>query len=438
MKKNWLIISHAFNMDGRAASLTVTDKIPYLLSFGILPTVISSITGSKDSRFEHYQLLPWGPSGLRFDFRHWFAIRFGRGVFYKVITILFSFALLPFVLLERVILGLSSQSSWSLPTAFKGIQLVKQGKVDFIYSAGSAWSAHYSAWIIKKITGVTWLAEIHDPMVMRNDESDLGFSPRANRDLRFLQKLEGLICADADFICQFTDGALNYMYERHPEAKSKGFLIFPGSEPPGCHEPLPESHLYTDHLNFCHFGSLAKNRSLVPLLEVLNDFFKANPDARDIIRLQVYGTPLDDSSRSSVDALNLHDVVVINGRVEGDPVTGKSGRERIMGLMRSADVLLGLHGDFEWCAEYFPSKFYDYYWTNRPIFAITNRNAQLDSILTERCAYLSHTYEKSSIYKSVEMVFDDWKAKNLRLMPFRPISPKDAVERIIDRCDILN
>jgi hypothetical protein len=136
--------------------------------------------------------------------------------------------------------------------------------------------------------------------------------------------------------------------------------------------------------------------------------------------------------------LNLHDVVVINGRVEGDPVTGKSGRERIMGLMRSADVLLGLHGDFEWCAEYFPSKFYDYYWTNRPIFAITNRNAQLDSILTERCAYLSHTYEKSSIYKSVEMVFDDWKAKNLRLMPFRPISPKDAVERIIDRCDILN
>ena len=26
-RSKWLIISHAFNMDGRAASLTITDKI---------------------------------------------------------------------------------------------------------------------------------------------------------------------------------------------------------------------------------------------------------------------------------------------------------------------------------------------------------------------------------------------------------------------------
>jgi hypothetical protein len=109
-----------------------------------------------------------------------------------------------------------------------------------------------------------------------------------------------------------------------------------------------------------------------------------------------------------------------------------------MGLMRAADVLLGLHGDFEWCAEYFPSKFYDYYWTNRPIFAITNRNPQLDSILTERCAYLSHTSDRLSIYNSIELVWNDWNSKNLRVMPFRPISPKDAVEKIIDHCGILS
>ena len=57
VKKNnrWLLLSHAFNMDGRAASLTITDKVPYLLEAGIRPTVFSAITGMKDARFTHKQ-----------------------------------------------------------------------------------------------------------------------------------------------------------------------------------------------------------------------------------------------------------------------------------------------------------------------------------------------------------------------------------------------
>ena len=46
--RTWLILSHAFNMDGRAASQTITDKIPRLRERGINPVVISAITGRKD------------------------------------------------------------------------------------------------------------------------------------------------------------------------------------------------------------------------------------------------------------------------------------------------------------------------------------------------------------------------------------------------------
>ena len=72
-KRRWLILSHAFNMDGRAASQTITDKIPYFLDAGIEPTVLSSITGIQDERFLHRQFLAWGPAAFRFDFRHWIA-----------------------------------------------------------------------------------------------------------------------------------------------------------------------------------------------------------------------------------------------------------------------------------------------------------------------------------------------------------------------------
>jgi len=42
--EKWLILSHAFNMDGRAASHTITDKIPHFFGTGITPIVISAPT----------------------------------------------------------------------------------------------------------------------------------------------------------------------------------------------------------------------------------------------------------------------------------------------------------------------------------------------------------------------------------------------------------
>lgn len=432
-KSKWLIISHAFNMDGRAASLTVTDKIPYLLKRGISVSVISSVAGFRDKKFAHYQLLPWGPSGLRFDFRHWVAAIFGRGLVYKFLTLLASIFLLPFIAIERFLFGLSSHSSWAFPAALKGFLLVKRGDVDLIYSSGGAWSAHYAAWIIKRLTGVTWIAEIHDPMVIRDDEEDDGIRPRKGKDAQFLQKLEGLICSDADHIWWFTDGALNYAKHRHPELGSKGFVIFPGSEPPGCHGALPNFHSYGECLNISHFGSLANDRSIAPVLEALNIFFQRIPVAKSRVKLHVYGAPLDFISRETSDRLKMQSIVIAHGRIEGDSQTGETGRERIMKLMRASDVLLVLHGNYEWCAEYIPSKLYDYYWTNRPILAVTNRNPQLNQILASRNAYLSDTNNTSSIVEAIEKIWNDWQANSLRIMPFKPVSPENAVQEILDR-----
>lgn len=99
--------------------------------------------------------------------------------------------------------------------------------------------------------------------------------------------------------------------------------------------------------------------------------------------------------------------------------------------MRTSDILLGLHGNYEWCAEYIPSKLYDYFWTNRPILAVTNRNAQLDKILIARNAYLCHTLDIKSIVEAIRLIWFDWQKKSLRIMPFEPISPEVAVEQIL-------
>lgn len=107
MKKNerWLILSHAFNMDGRAASQTITDKIPFLLKKNIDPIIVSACTGKKDSLFPHYQIFPLGGAGLKFDLRHYLKGRLNKGIRYKILITLLSLTLTPFILVEKILLA---------------------------------------------------------------------------------------------------------------------------------------------------------------------------------------------------------------------------------------------------------------------------------------------------------------------------------------------
>lgn len=433
-KKRWLILTHAFNMDGRAASLTITDKIPYLLEAGVEPIVFSAITGIKDQRFPHYQFIAWGPSGFRFDFRHWVANKYGRGLIYKVSTGTVSVLLAPLIAIEKLLLGYSSQWSWAIPAFLHGWRLIRAGKVDVVMSVGSAWSAHLAGVWLKKATGIELISEVHDPLVIRKDPNDQGFEKPKNRDARFRHYLENQLTRFSDKVWWFTQGALHYAKVRNPNLNTvdnaQGFVVTPGAEPPGGLS-MNKTHTYTPQLNLCHFGSLANDRSLSTILKALVPLFEKYPEARKAVRVHAYGAPLDSLSIEAISQFGYSDVLLAHGRLEKDPVSGKSGRERVVEKMQEADVLVLLHGNDEWCAEYIPSKFYDYLWAGRPMWGITHRNPQLDQMLLDRGAYLSAEGDAEGIAMALERIWLDWQGKVLIEPVWKPIGVDQAVNTIL-------
>lgn len=433
-KKRWLILTHAFNMDGRAASLTITDKIPYFLEAGVEPVVFSAITGIKDQRFPHHQFIAWGPSGFRFDFRHWVANKYGRGLFYKLATGAVSVLLAPLIAIEKFLLGYSSQWSWALPAFVRGYILICSGKVDVIYSIGSAWSAHLAGVWLKRATGLPLISEVHDPLVIRKNLNDQGFEKPKNRDARFRHYLESQLCKYSDYVWWFTDGALHYAKVRNPNlntpGNARGFVVMPGANPPG-EMNVASQHQYGEHLNLCHFGSLANDRSLSIVLQAAHTLFQKYPDARNHLRVHAYGAPLDALSISAINQYGFSDVLLAHGRLERDPFSGKSGRERVAQKMQEADALILLHGNDEWCAEYIPSKFYDYLWSGRPIWGITHRNSQLDQMLLDRKSYLSADGHEEGIAMALEKIWLDWQQKQLLQPIWKPIGVDQAVSGIL-------
>jgi hypothetical protein len=232
----------------------------------------------------------------------------------------------------------------------------------------------------------------------------------------------------------FTEGALHYAKVRNPNLNTPGnalgFVVMPGANPPGTIHKS-KIHQYGGHLNLCHFGSLANDRSLSTILRAANTLFAKYPEARQHLRVHAYGAPLDRLSLDAIVKYGYSDVLLAHGRLERNLSTGKSGREQVAQKMQEADVLILLHGNDEWCAEYIPSKFYDYLWSGRPIWGITHRNPQLDQMLLDRQSYLSADGDDQGIAMALERIWLDWQSQRLIEPSWNPVGVDQAVNSIL-------
>ncbi|AXS78702.1 hypothetical protein HYN24_00795 [Dechloromonas sp. HYN0024] len=422
---HFLILSHGFNMDGRAASQTITDKLPFLSAHGVHLSVLSAVTGIRDKAVTHQQLLPWGPSGLRFDLRHMLRLRIGKGFAYRMIMLVVSIVLLPLIVLERALFGLQSQWSWAFPAAIRGALMLRKTAGTVVYSTGGAYSAHLAAYWLKRWLGAPWIAEIHDPMVRP------GQVPQT-RDQRFQAWLEKMICTHADRVWWFTEGALRGAQARNPQLAARGFVVFPGANPP----TVQASYRRGEQLVFAHFGSLDATRSLAPFVRTLGQWLQRYPERRRQIRVDIYGGALDTDSSKLAETLGIESLMVCHGRLEACPESGLSGRERVMIKMHEADCLLLMHGMIPECPEYIPSKVYEYFWTRRPVLALTWRNPQLDRLVIEHGGYVAPTDDQAAILNGIDSIYADWSAGCLTMTPEAspPLGVEQAVRRILDEC----
>src|SRR5271169_2793216 len=402
-KQVWLVLSHGFNMDGRAASQTITDKIPHMLNLGVEPIVVSAITGKKDKVVEHHQVLPAMPVALRFDLRHYLKQRISNPYIYRFSMTLISLVLLPFYLIEKLFVRIETHWSWAITAYFTGACIIRTRKPVLIYSTGGAYSAHLAGYWLSRRFGLPWIAEIHDPMIFP------GLTKNKMR-MRFSAKLEGIICKHAHVVWWFTEEALARARARHPELGDRGHCIIPGANPP---EFPRVPYRRGQHLVIGHFGSLAETRNLEIFLLGLRRVLENNPQWSEHIRLHLYGGGIDPVSSRALRDFPYPFMIEQFGRLETDPKTGESGRDQVLRRMNAADCLLLLHGTVPFCEEYIPSKMYEYLWTQRPILALVWRNPQMERMLRELGHWAVKADDADSIATALEELYTRWMQDDL-------------------------
>jgi hypothetical protein len=124
------------------------------------------------------------------------------------------------------------------------------------------------------------------------------------------------------------------------------------------------------------------------------------------------------------------------GRLEACAETGLSGRERVVKRMHEVDCLLLMHGMIPECPEYIPSKLYEYFWSRRPVLALTWRNEQLDALVREHGGMVASTDDQEAVVSAIASAYAAWQAGTLDAESQRalPLGVGQAVEKILCEC----
>jgi hypothetical protein len=406
---HWLILSYFSNIDGKASSQHLDDRLPYLQSLGKRPVLLSSLCGERRLDVPHFRVPSVAPSGIRFELRY--LKRRNRTLKMTLLPALF--AVLPFYFLEKIVINLESEWSW-FPLAFlRGIHLCGKYHPELIYSTGGPASAHLAAGMAAHFRKIPWIAELQDPLVFKDWS-------RSRTALKINSSLERFILQRASAVVFLCEGAKERAVERTGIDPSKARVIYPGAS-----SALDPRVRYSrgQFCRFAHFGSLGGSRNVESFLEALQIVFSKNPDLVKTVRFDLYGT-MDTLSRNLIADFKYPEVITDYGKIP---------RRDALCAMQRSDVLVLIQNRDDLSYETIPSKVYEYFQMKRPVLGLVYRNSHLKRMLEDNGHFAAEADTVPEIAEHIIAIENSWRSGDFisSESASSPYTVQDAVEQLL-------
>lgn len=258
-----------------------------------------------------------------------------------------------------------SQVGWVPVAVLAGLRLRRRHSIDSILTSGPPHSAHLIGWWLKRLTGVSWIADLRDPWV---GSPQVPLSLRSGLSDRLEARLERAVVRGADRVVLLTERARESFRQRYPDQLPTRLVTITNGFDAEDFSPLPAippEAVFT----VVHAGTLYYRRSPRALLTAIANLVGRGTIPRSDIQLVFAGEIADG-----------HDVtgLAASGPLAGViRITGSLSHQEALSWMRRADVLcLFAQGQ----TEQIPAKAFEYLAAGAPILAITGEGATSDLI----------------------------------------------------------
>ncbi|MBU8713066.1 glycosyltransferase family 4 protein [Brevibacillus parabrevis] len=284
-----------------------------------------------------------------------------------------------------------------LPNALKlGREIMRQEKIDVIFSTSGPVTNHLIAEKLADEFGCKWVADFRDPWTQNMHTSGIPWRERLE------ERMEARVMAKADAITTVTATFAENFRKKHQERIKRMELIYNGFDQ-GDFQGLAPSHAAPGKFHAVYAGILYQKRNPRLLLQAIRELIDEGKVDRQELMLSfagVFDYPGYSENRDCVEALELGDIVRVLGNLP---------HKEALGLMKSADALL-LIGDVSSDAgAYIPGKLYEYMGIGNPILALNKAGEATEIIENFRLGQVADPEQKDAIKEAYWKLYREWK-----------------------------
>ena len=289
-----------------------------------------------------------------------------------------------------------------LPYAVKsGVKIVRNTNVDVMFSTSPPNSSHLVAYLIKKLTGVPWVADFRDEWTQnpfRSNPSGL------NRKLNRL--LEKGVLEYADKIVTTTPLMTQDISKLVNRPKHDFITITNGFDLSDFSFLDQKKHVYTGHLTITYVGQFYGDRSPVGLIKVILSLIERQIICSKEIRVVLVGRCTRDIESFKYDWLIM---------------PGYVSHSEALRYMAESDVLLLISGLCE--KRSYAGKLFEYLAIGKTIFALVPPDGATGRLLNnlDMC-YISPPNDYKKIEDTILRIVDRWKKNELPRDVERPLA----------------
>ena len=291
------------------------------------------------------------------------------------------------------------QLGWLPHALWVGLRLIRQQRIQLLYSTAPPFSSQLLALGLQRITGLPWVADFRDTWTY--DPLDLALAEMPRR-LQIEQWLEKKVVHRADRVVGVTDVACEDFGKRYPLIQDRLRCIPNGFDPNDLPDvqarPVNDGVLrlvYTGSFSFSHVS-----RSPQAFFDAVKRVVDNRVELFSKLKIVIVGA-LSEAEKKCANALVEAGVVVLVGAVS---------RQEAIAWQQKADVLLLVDHAREVPASNIPGKCYEYLASQKPILALVPQGATRRLIERLRAGICVCPNDVNAIAQGLEELLD---AQNL-------------------------
>ncbi|WP_197513351.1 glycosyltransferase [Acidihalobacter aeolianus] len=269
--------------------------------------------------------------------------------------------------------------SWWLSAVPHGLSLIRRRKPKVIWSTYPIATSHLIASTLHRLTGIPWIADFRDPMV-------LPAYPTPGATLATRQRLEQSTVTRAHTCVFVTQRSLDMCAERYMGVEHAHFELIPNGYDEQAFSSLFNDKQIPSELNegiqkpltLVHSGLLYScGRNPQAFLEAIANLLKQGKLTRDALHIILRASGSEGHYESMVARYELHDIVEIAPMLER--------QDALVEQHRADGVLLFQGAEFN---AQVPAKLYEYFRNGKPILALVDGAGETADIVLRENAGL--------------------------------------------------